>query len=153
MPEQNFDDLPEAERTLLWTMRVWVVGHCRQQDLSARIAGALRDRGAEGALGYLEGFMWALSRGASRPIEVLCLCRAEVSADERLLLDAFSLLQRDEADEAQSLLCTLVTEPSAVVAIRSAEGMAQEFLAAGLALPWASAPFGRRATESLRVLH
>ena len=150
----TFDDLPDAEHTLLWAIRVWVIGHCRQQDLSARISAALQDRGAEGALGYLEGFMWALSRGALRPLELLCLCRTDVSADERLLLDAFSLLQQDEADAAQSLLCTLLTDPAAAIAIRSAEGLAHEFLGAGLVLPWEPKLFGQlQVTDLHRVLH
>ena len=134
--EQNFADLPQAEHTLLWAMRVWVVGHCRQQDVSDRIGNALRSHGAEGAFRYLEGFMWALSRGVRRP------------------LDAFSLLQRDEADEAEALLGRLITDHAASVAIRSAESMAQEFVGAGLVLRWTPAAYEPlRVADQARVLH
>lgn len=152
--EQNFEDLPDAEHVLLWAMRVWVIGHFRQQDMSARIGEALQRRGAEGALPYLEGFMWAMSQGVRRPIALLCLCRSEVSADERSLLDAFALLQQDEADEAEALLSGLLTTRAASVAIRSAEGAAQELLAAGVELQWRPAAFALAgAAAESRVLH
>lgn len=150
----TFADLPEAERTLLWSMRVWVIGHCRQQEVSTRIAAALGELGVERSLADLESFMVALSRGASRPIALLCLCRTEVSADERLLLDAFALLQQDEADDAQILLCSFLTERAATIAIRSAEALAQEFFDAGASLQPDPTVGGRPAVASMpRVLH
>ena len=149
-----FAELPETEHTLLWSMRVWVIGQCRRQPVTARIAAALGKHGLEQAQPQLEAFMGALSRGASRPIELLCLCRTDVSDDERLLLDAFALLQQDEADDAQALLCTFLTDHAAVYAVRSAGIVAQEFLDNGAALPWGSALYGRRrATTLQRVLH
>lgn len=150
----TFADLPAADSTLLWAMRVWVVGHCRQQDLSARIGAGLAELGAEAALGFLEGFMWALSRGTSRPIEILCLCRSEVSADERLLLDAVAALQRDEPCEAHGLLRHLLSDPAATVAGRSAEAIAQVFDEAGLILSWDAVINGQSRVSALhRVLH
>lgn len=151
---ESFAELPTAESTLLWAMRVWVVGHCRQQDLSARIGAGLTEFGAGEALGFLEGFMWALSRGATRPIEILCLCRPEVSADERLLLDAVAMLQRDDPCDAHGLLCHFLSDPAATVAIRSAESVARVLEEAGLVLPWSPATFGRRhASTQQRVVH
>lgn len=149
-----FAELPEPERVLLWSMRVWVIGHCRQQSVSARIAAALGAHGLEHALPELDAFMGALSRGASRPIELLCLCRAEVSDDERLLLDAFALCQQDEADDAQTALCTFLTEHAATYAVRKAEAVALDFLDAGASLPWNVEHQGRRVaiTQPL-VLH
>ena len=149
-----FAELPELERVLLWSMRVWVIGHCRQQLVSARIATALGEHGLEGSLPELDAFMGALSRGASRPIELLCLCRAEVSDDERLLLDAFALCQQDEADDAQTALCTFLTDHAATYAVRKAEAVALDFLDAGASLPWNVEHQGRRVaiTQPL-VLH
>jgi len=133
-----FAELPEAERVLLWSMRVWVIGHCRQQSVSARIATALGAHGLEHSLPELDAFMGALSRGAFRPIELLCLCRAEVSGDERVLLDAFALCQQDEADDAQASLCTFLTDHAAAYAVRKAEAVALDFFDAGALLPWAT---------------
>ena len=150
---ERFDALPSAERTLLWVMRVWVIGHIRQQDVAGRIGAALTDVGAECAQPCLDGFMWALSRGARRPLHILCLCRTEVSDDERVLLNAFALLQQDEAVEALTGLCSLLSDAAASVALRSAEGVADAFVLAGIALPWDVAVVSRSAVPAVRVLH
>ena len=150
---ESFDELPSAEATLLWVVRVWVVGHLRQEDVSARIGTALTKIGAERAQSYLNGFMWALSRGARRPLAILCLCRADVSADERVLLDTFAMLQQDEAAEAMAGLCGLLSDQAAAVALRSAEGVADDFVRAGIALPWGAAVASRMRELPSRVLH
>ena len=155
MPDdcESFNELPSAEATLLWVMRVWVIGHLRQQDVSARIGAALREIGADQAQPYLDGLMVALSRGARRPLEILCLCRTEVTADERLLLDSVALIQQDEAVEALDSLCTLLTDPAAAAALRSAEGIADDFIRAGIVLPWGVAVAARQRPAQPRVLH
>ncbi len=132
---ERFDDLRGAEAALLWAMRVWVIGHYRQQDMAPRIDAAWARYGIHGGTGYLEGFMWALSRGATRPIAVLCLCRTEVSADERCLLDAFAALQQDDPVECHDLLGTLVSDAAATVAQRSATVLTVLLEQAGLDLP------------------
>lgn len=131
----DFAELPHAEATLLWTMRVWVIGHIRQQDTSDRIADAFRAIGAPGAQDGLESFMWALSRGARRPLDVLCLCRKEVSADERLFLYAVAMIQQDEAAEALARLETLLSDAAAGIALRAAESIADDLVGAGIHLP------------------
>ncbi len=149
----TFAELPEMEHALLWSMRVWVIGHCRQQPVSERISAALAKHGLENALPQLDAFMGALSRGASRPIELLCLCRTEVSGDERSLLDAFALCQQDEADDAQAILCTFLTDHAAAYAVRRAEAVAHEFLDAGASLSSTAAFQGHRNAVQQRVLH
>lgn len=150
----SFKELPTSESSLLWLMRTWVVGHCRQQDVSDRLRAVLDDLGAAASFEYLEGFMWALCKGASRPIEVLCLCREDVSADERLLLDQFALLQQGELDDAHALLCTFLPDRAATIAVRSAETMVDGLAAVGVLLPWRSADSGRQHAATLQhTLH
>ena len=148
---ESFNELPSAEATFLWVIRVWVIGHLRQQDVSAHIGTALREIGADRSQPFLDGFMGALSRGARRPLEILCLCRTEVTADERLLLDSVALIQQDETVEALDQLCTLLTDPAAAAALRSAEGIADDFVRAGILLPWDVAIAARQVQP--RVLH
>ena len=60
--------------------------------------------GAQSALPCLKSFMFALSRGCTRMIEVQCVCQKRISPDERALLDALLLTQAMRPFEALLLL-------------------------------------------------
>jgi hypothetical protein len=58
--QQNFvfcADLPDLENALLWSMRAWVIGHCRHADVSAQIEEVLAKLGTAEAAGDLDRFM------------------------------------------------------------------------------------------------
>jgi hypothetical protein len=117
-------ELPALENLLLWCMRAWVIGHCRGVETSARIEQALEQIELPEALGYLDGFMWALSQGARRTIQIDCVCHPEVSADERALLAVFALQQQEEHEDAYAILARMMTERAAIAACDSAQRLA-----------------------------
>jgi hypothetical protein len=127
--------LPMLDNALLWSMQAWVVGHCRGADVSARIADLYADLGAPEATGFLDGFMWSLSQGAVRIMEINCVCCDTVSADERALLDVFALMQEGHPDEAHALLGTMLTPGAAMAARSSASRLMAALAEAGQYLP------------------
>jgi hypothetical protein len=127
--------LPMLDNALLWAMQAWVVGHCRGGNVANRIADVFAELGAPEAAGYLDGFMWALSQGATRLLEVNCVCHDTISADERALLDAFALVQEGEEDEALALLGTMMTSGAALAARSSASRLLTVLHHAGHVLP------------------
>jgi hypothetical protein len=132
--------LPIEQGVLLWCIRVWVADlqQAPQQEAAGaarRIPDMLARLGAAGAAPYFEGFMFALSHGATKRIAVHCICQPKVGADERALLDAFGLAQEARPFEALLLLRQLSSPAAARSALRSAEGLAQAMTAAGRMLP------------------
>jgi hypothetical protein len=127
--------LPMLDNALLWAMQAWVVGHCRGGNVAGRIAGVFGELGAPEASGYLDGFMWVLSQGATRLLEVNCVCCDRVSADERALLDVFALTQEGQGEEAMELLCTMMTAGAALAARSSATRLVAALNEAGRLLP------------------
>jgi hypothetical protein len=140
MPRKS---LPMLDQALLWTMQAWVVGHCRGGRVASRIADVFGELGAPEAAGYLDGFMWVLSQGATRLLDVNCVCCDTISADERLLLDVFSLVQEGQDDEALALLGGLVTPGAALAARSSAIRLMAALGEAGHALPESGAALRR----------
>ena len=86
-PHNEFTALPIAQRALLWCMRMWVLQLRRGTETQARVGNMLGQLGAPSATPHLESLMLALVHGTTRELEVLCVCRTEVAADERALLD------------------------------------------------------------------
>lgn len=127
--------LPLLDNALLWTMQAWVVGHCRDADVGSRVADIYAELGAPEAAGYLDGFMWVLSQGATRLLEVNCVCCDIVSADERALLDIFALVQEGQEEEALALLGTMAMPGAALAARSSALRLMAALNQAGQYLP------------------
>jgi len=146
------DDLPRVENALLWAMRAWVIGHCRGIAVEDRIGRVFAELGAPGAMGYLSGFMWALSHGATRTLEVNCVCHPGLSRDESALLDVIALEQEGYADEALALLRGMATARAASVVCDSARGMALALQAAGRILPRGATVLERRGLGSFAWL-
>ncbi len=135
--------LPMLENALLWSMQAWVVGLCKGADVAGKIGDLFADLGAPTAAGYLDGFMWALSQGATRVLEVNCVCCDTLSADERALLDVFSLQQQGQVDEALELLQGMTTGGAALAARSSAMRLMAVLNEAGQYLPEAEAAVRR----------
>jgi hypothetical protein len=126
--------LPTLENALLWTMRAWVIGRCRNRDTAGRIAEVFGKLGAPACARHLDGFMTALGRGAIRCLEVNCVCHPEVSDDEAVLLEIFALQQQEHYDEAYELLAGMTTEFSAAAGCDSANQLALALRDAGQGL-------------------
>ncbi len=127
--------LPIEQGVLLWCMRMWVVQLKHGEPAQSRIGEMLDALGILSAAPALEGFMQALSQGCTRMIEVQCVCRKRISADERVLLDALSLAQALRPFEALLLLRGFVTQPAAERVLRSAERIGTALAGIGRFLP------------------
>jgi hypothetical protein len=137
--------LPLLEDTLLWSMRAWVIGHCRNVNVAARIGEVFEHLRAPAAAGYLDGFMRALCQGATRTLEVNCVCNPDVSADESALLDVHALHQMGFGDEAHALLRCMTTREGAAAGCDRSARLTLALTAAGHSLPRAPAALRRHA--------
>ena len=127
--------LPIEQRVLLWCMRMWVIEMKRGIGAEKRTEEMLATLGAQSASPCLKTFVFALSRGCTRMIEVQCVCQKRVSLDERALLDALSLMQAMRPFESLLLLRGFVTQAGAEAALRGAEGVGSALAQAGRFLP------------------
>jgi hypothetical protein len=127
--------MSREERVLLWAMRAWVIGITQKLPVEEQIADAFNRIGAPDATGQLYAFMWILSQGASRMLNVDCVCQESLSGDERALLDILALSQHKRTFEAMILLRSMVRRSRALAAADSAMKVAKTLSAAGLLLP------------------
>jgi hypothetical protein len=149
--------LSRQERILLWTIRAWVIGITRKIPVEERIQDAFNRIGAPDATGQLYAFMWVLSHGASRALNVDCVCHGHVSTDERALLDIMALTQAGRSFEALVTLRSMVGRDTAIAAADSAARIMRAFSAAGFVLPVRTLETARyilpRSTESTGYFH
>ena len=127
--------LPIEQAVLLWCMRAWVQELKRPAGIGARIGDLLDRFGVPDAAPHLRGLMAALGHGASRMIDVQCVCCTRIAADERALLEVLGLAQAGRSREALRVLGGLVTANGARAALRSAEEVGRAMAAAGRVLP------------------
>ena len=134
-PHNEFTALPLAQRALLWCMRMWAMQLRHGAETQERVGNMLGQLGAPTAPPHLERFMYALMHGTTRELEVLCVCRTEVVADERALLDVVSLAQVKRTLEALLVLRTVLPAEGASAALHSAEEIGAALAQAGRFLP------------------
>src|ERR1700722_19838410 len=106
--------LCRQERIALWTMRAWVIGITQKIPVEEQIQDAFQRIGAPDATGQLYAFMWILSQGASRMLDVDCASSPRISADERALLYILALSHQDRTFEAMILLRSMVRQNNAI---------------------------------------
>jgi hypothetical protein len=145
--------LSRQERILLWTMRAWVIGITQKIPVEEQIQDAFNRVGAPDATGQLYAFMWILSQGASRMLNVDCVCQSSISTDERALLDVIALSQHKRTFEAMILLRSVVRCGRAVAAGESAMKIATALTAAGFVLPVRSLETTRYAFPTQEFRH
>lgn len=125
------DAIPTAQAAMLFCMRLWVIEMRRAPGLEPRIQEMLDHLGAAAAAPHLKRFMFALSRGSTRMIEVRCTCKPRVGPDEQALLDVLSLAQAVRPFEAILVLRGFVTQAGAQIALDAAEGVGNALAQAG----------------------
>lgn len=125
------DDLPTLERTVLWCIRAWVISLSDRPRYAEKIETIFTRLGVGEAIPDLHGLMMTLARGARRTIDVNCVCFPDISADERCLLDALALQQREEHEDAFEVLTGLMTETATMDACDYLARLAFTFTAAG----------------------
>ena len=131
MPRET---LPLLENALLWTMRAWAIGHAHNRDTGGLIVDVFDKLGVPGCARHLDGLMTVLSLGATRHLEVNCVCYSEVSEDEAMLLEVFALQQQEHHEAAYELLSEITTEAAAALGCDSANRLAHLLREAGLGL-------------------
>ncbi len=136
--DQSREALSPMENILLWSMRAWVMGIARGLPVADRIETVYRRVRAPEAPIQVYELMWILGHGATRRLNVDCVCKRHVSADERTLLDIVALYQHGRSLEALVLLRSMVKPKAAMVAGLAASEIARILLAAGQRL---SAPY------------
>jgi hypothetical protein len=132
---QPIDAISQRERVMLWTMRAWVIGITQKIPVEEQIQDAFQRIGAPDATVQLYAFMWILSQGASRMLDVDCVCSTKISGDERALLDILALSQQRRTFEAMILLRSLVKSTRALAVADCASDIVRTLSAAGFVLP------------------
>jgi hypothetical protein len=127
--------MSQQERIMLWTMRAWVIGITQKIPVEEQIQDAFTRIGAPDATGQLYAFMWILSQGASRMLDVDCVCSTKISEDERALLDILALSQHGRSFEAMILLRSMVKSSRALATAECARDFVQALSVAGFHLP------------------
>jgi hypothetical protein len=127
--------LTAASRAMLWCMRMWVMDMKQGLGAEPRIGAMLEQMGAPAAAPPLKSFMSALSTGATRMIEVQCVCRPHLCADEQALLDVLGLAQALRAFEARLVLRGFTTPDGADRALNCATHIGTLLVQAGVLLP------------------
>jgi len=127
--------LSRQERIALWTMRAWVIGITQKIPVEEQIEEAFGRVGAPDATGQLYAFMWILSQGACRMLDVDCVCSTSISSDERALLDILALSQHGRSFEAMILLRSMVKGTRALATAECANEFVRTLSAAGFHLP------------------
>jgi hypothetical protein len=127
--------LCRQERIALWTMRAWVIGITQKIPVEEQIQDAFNRIGAPDATGQLYAFMWILSQGASRMLDVDCVCSTRISGDERALLDILALSQHGRSFEAMILLRSMVKNTRALATAECVDDFVRTLSAAGFRLP------------------
>jgi hypothetical protein len=145
--------ISRQEQILIWAMRAWVIGIAQKIPVEEQIQDAFSRVGAPDATGQLYGFMWILSQGASRMLDVDCVCQTRLSRDERMLLDILALSQHKRTFEAMVMLRSLVRRGSAVAAAESAIKVMCSLSAAGFTLPVRSLETTRHAFPMQEFRH
>jgi hypothetical protein len=127
--------MSRQERIMLWTMRAWVIGITQKIPVEEHIQDAFTRIGAPDATGQLYAFMWSMSQGACRMLDVDCVCSTRISEDERTLLDILALSQHGRSFEAMILLRSMVKGSRAVATAKCAGDFVQALSVAGFHLP------------------
>lgn len=99
-------DLDAAEGVLLGAIRTWTECSRCGEDPIPMLCRDLEDAGIAGAAFAITSLMATVARSATGQVDVLCLYSPYLSADEKHLLLAVSLVQAGERDSAARLLRT-----------------------------------------------
>lgn len=102
--ETGFQDLPWAEKFLIWALRQWVETDRNEGDFHVMLREAFRlARVADGYLAFDE-LMTVVSASAAKPITLGAPRCSSVTPDERIFLGTIASLQQSDCIEGCRLL-------------------------------------------------
>jgi hypothetical protein len=143
---------PGIEAALLWSIRAWVIGFSRGIEVQSRITQLWSRLGVPDAANYIDGMMWALSRGVTRTVEINCVCNGETSDDEATLVNL--VVQPIVYDRILPLeVLSMATPPSTQAICESAARLRQLLTRAGRDFSSNVVAFPTNRMAASRTLH
>jgi hypothetical protein len=128
-------DLDKAECVLLVAIRSWVACYREGEDPIPHLCQGLETAGAHDAAFSIDRLMALVARVVTRPVDIRCARRPQVSLDEKHLLRAASLAQSGDSGLAEKALrTTLLSAQGAEFAVGSLEDLGELFRQARLML-------------------
>ncbi len=143
--------LSPLEGALLWSMRAWALELSRGISTAGEIAALYGGLGIPEGAAILDAMMLALNSGATRMLDVNCVCHPDLSADELDLVDLLALQQEGRHEDAVAMLCSMATPQDAVVIAHRAGALVELIHQAGFRLPRGSAALRRHGFRALRA--
>jgi hypothetical protein len=138
------DGLDDAESLLLLSIRWWVAAIRHDEEPTLRLELGLGPAGLRTAVASVHAMMTGIARTARRPLDVYCPRCPTLSADEAQLLDAASLAQAGEREQAyQALALVLLSARGAEFVLEPLAGLGTLFAAAGRLLHRRRTPLAR----------
>jgi hypothetical protein len=125
--------LDTAECAFLLAVRWWVADYRQNEDPLRRLCETMHTAGLEEAAFPMDRLMGVAARSARRSIEIRCPRCAYLSDDEKLLLQAASLVQAGEGEQVERMLHrTLFSAQGAMLALGPLEEVGELFSASKL---------------------
>jgi hypothetical protein len=139
----SVDALDFAETVFLGAVRGWVAEYRRGEDPIQRLCEAMNAAGVHDAAFSVDQLMAVLARTGRPPVAIHCPRCPHLSADEKHLLHAASLVQAGKSELAERALRTaLLSASAAEFALGPLEGLAELFREARLLFRRRTSPAG-----------
>lgn len=130
-------ELDKPDRLLLWAMRAWVIGLKQRVDVAEPMRAAFDRFGVREAVELVDALMSIVACGATRVLEIECVCHKAVSEDEKRLLTAASLHQNGGSFEARFILRSILSATASRAAAELFDRLGGVLRAGSLHLsPW-----------------
>jgi hypothetical protein len=129
--------LGRPDRLMLWAMRVWVIGLKQRVDVAEPMRTAFDLFGIAPAAELVDALMSIVACGATRVLDIECVCHKAVSEDERRLLAAAALHQNGGSFEASFILRSMLSATASRAAAELLDRLSEALRAKSLRLsPW-----------------
>lgn len=103
-------DLKCCEQLLLWSIRTWVIGYRQKYNPKTELQRAYSRHKIPEAYAPLDHFMYCLSFGPKRTIDINCPLKGSITADEITLLNIFAAYQNNSSSLGTCMLAKLCQE-------------------------------------------
>lgn len=145
--------LPDAERFVVWAIRVWIDAHCRGQIPCPRLQDMFTHMRLQDCIGPFYALLSLIAGEAARELDFRCPGCRKLGADERAALTLFAAIQQGATPVAaiilEDWLPPAVAERAAYPARLVANGLADS----GLLLQRLGAPRPLAIAGAQRAAH
>ena len=119
--------LDKPDRLLLWGMRAWVIGLKQRIDVAEPMRVAFDRFGIPDAVELVDALMSIIACGATRVLDIECVCHKAISEDEKRLLIAASLHQNGSSFEARFILRSILSSAASRAAAELLDRLGKVF--------------------------